>query len=60
MPKDANQLAARIVAISTGQPVPGDLDEKKLRSQAAAVCMGARKAIIRRRARSQPRFYELC
>ena len=46
MPKDANQLAARIVAISTGQPVPGDLDEKKLRSQAAAVCMGARKAII--------------
>jgi IS1 family transposase len=25
-----------------------------------AICMGARKAIIKRRARSQPRFYELC
>lgn len=37
MPKDANQLAAHIVAISTGQPIPADLDEKKLRSQAASI-----------------------
>lgn len=36
-PKDANQLAAHIVAISTGQPVPNGLDEKKLRSQAASI-----------------------
>jgi hypothetical protein len=39
--KDLNQIAARIVAISTGQPMPKNVsskyDEKQLRSQAASI-----------------------
>jgi hypothetical protein len=41
--KDVNEIAARIVAISTGQPVPKNVssgskyDEKQLRSQAASI-----------------------
>jgi len=35
--EDTNQIAARVVALSTGQPVPVASDEKKLRSEAASI-----------------------
>ena len=34
--QDANQIAARVVATSTGQPAPS-VDEKRLRSEAASI-----------------------
>jgi hypothetical protein len=40
IPKDVNQNAARIVALSTGQAIPtrvGSAEEKRLRSQAASI-----------------------
>jgi len=45
IPKDINQNAARIVALTTGQPIPENVlagqsasdEEKKLRSQAASI-----------------------
>ena len=39
LPRDLNQNAARIVALSTGQPVPELLskEEKRLRSEAASI-----------------------
>ena len=39
VPRDANQNAARIVAISTGQSLPklSQAEQKRLRSQAASI-----------------------
>ena len=39
IPRDVNQNAARIVALSTGQPLPklSASEEKRLRSQAASI-----------------------
>jgi hypothetical protein len=39
VPRDVNQIAARIAALSTGQSVPqlSASEEKKLRSQAASI-----------------------
>jgi hypothetical protein len=39
MPRDVNQNAARIVALSTGQSIPqlSGAEEKRLRSQAASI-----------------------
>jgi hypothetical protein len=40
IPKDVNQNAARIVAMTTGQPIPSNIvsdEEKRLRSHAASI-----------------------
>ncbi len=35
--EDTNQIAARVIAASTGQPIPEAVDAKKLRSEAASI-----------------------